>query len=47
VFHTRHGRVVPLARPEVQEGEFEIRKRELLQLMTHIEGLDDACRDCV
>jgi predicted RNase H-like nuclease len=25
-----------------KRGEFEIRKRELLQLMTHIEGLDDA-----
>jgi predicted RNase H-like nuclease len=27
---------------EYKRGEFEIRKRELLQLMTHIEGLDDA-----
>jgi predicted RNase H-like nuclease len=25
-----------------KRGEFDIRKRELLQLMTHIEGLDDA-----
>jgi predicted RNase H-like nuclease len=25
-----------------KRGEFEIRKRELLQLMTHLEGLDDA-----
>jgi predicted RNase H-like nuclease len=25
-----------------KRGEFEVRKRELLQLMTHIEGLDDA-----